>query len=87
MDFLPDSLALILGFTASLYLMVSPSIDDFKTISAILGMFCSLGIQVYKVVEVKRIRKEIDKLKATHENANFLETRLKQIEKKLQSHE
>ncbi len=87
MDFLPDSLALIIGFTASLYLMVSSSIDDFKTIGAILGMFCSLGIQVYKIVEVKRIRKEIEKLKATSENTNFLETRLKQIEKKLETYE
>ena len=88
MDIVPDGLAVILGFSAGLYLIVNPLIDDFKAVGAFLGMFASLGIQVYKLIEVKRIRREVDALKNTkEEHTTFFDGRLKQLEKKLENHE
>lgn len=88
MDFLPDGVAVILGFASAFYLLVIPAIADFKAFGAFCGMAFSLGIQIYKLVEVKRIRKEIDQLKASKElHTSFFDSRLKQIEKKLENHE
>ena len=88
MDLLPDGFAVVLGFSSAFYLLAFPVIDDFKAVGAFAGMAFSLGIQIYKLIEVKRIRREIDALKANREQHSIgFDSRLRQIEQKLENHE